>query len=154
MGAIAAGAGGLLAGCGLVGRSTRLRYRVTVTCDTPAGLKSGTAVQEITDFDPYGGFRPISLGSREIVGDAVTFEINGRNFFFGLTQCSNRVGDALHIGDWQPRSAKVRGKFAEEARALKAANATATLNAPVYEKYRGRGFAIMSFGDEKSFESL
>ncbi len=78
-----------LAGCGR--RYKRLRYRLTVEVDTPAGMRSGSSVQE---FVHGGEIRWLPGGDgfeTRILGEAVAVDLPGAQTLFMLLPQSDRL---------------------------------------------------------------
>ncbi len=152
---LVSGAATILAGCqGLFGTTARLRYRITITCETPDGFASGSAVQEIVNFDTADAFKPVNVGSTEMIGDAVVIVVGAKRYFAGLNQCSALLDDAIRIGDIQPPSARVDGGNAEVLAGFKQANARAVMDGHRYMSLPSRGFSLDTFRDEDDYATL
>ena len=83
MGLLASAAALVLVGCAKRGR---LRYRITVEIETPAGLKTGSSVMETRQSGPYP-FVPQELGNGGgggVVGEAVAVDLGGGRVIFAL----------------------------------------------------------------------
>ena len=139
----------LLAGCrALLSTQARLRYRITITCDTPDGVKSGTAVQEIYRNDPIEAIKPINIGTTEMTGDAVVLTVGGKHYFVDLTQCGSLLSSAIDIGNVSPAQAKGHGNSAEMLMAFKKANGVARMDGVHYMNMPYGGFGLDYFIDE------
>ena len=83
MGLLASAAALVLVGCA---KRRRLRYRITVEIETPAGLKTGSSVMETRQSGPYP-FVPQELGNGGgggVVGEAVAVDLGGGHVIFAL----------------------------------------------------------------------
>ena len=155
IGAITASLGVLLAGCSaLFGNKERLRYRITITCETPDGVTSGSAVQEIMLYEPIEAIKPINIGTTNITGDAVVIAVGGRHYFVGLNQCGSILDDAIRIGDVHPPLNESVGGNAQILHSFKQANARSIMDGHRYTKLPSRSFDLMYFTDETDYSSL
>ena len=155
IGAITASLGVLLAGCSaLFGTKERLRYRITITCKTPDGETSGSAVQEITLYEPTEAIKPINIGTTNITGDAAVIAVGSRHYFVGLNQCGNILDDAIRIGDVHPALNESGGGNTQILHSFKQANARSIMDSDRYTKLPSRSFGLTYFTDETDYSSL
>lgn len=94
MSLVGAGLGVLaLVGCGKP-RET-LRYRLTVTVDTPQGPRSGSSVIEVVGVRNPGWLTPEGRGTRSSFrGEAVAVDLPGGKVLFALLKTSGGASDA------------------------------------------------------------
>ena len=59
------------------------RYEVTITVDTPEGVKTGSAIHEISNSKGLFGF-PDAGNPADIKGEAVVVDLGERGVLFGL----------------------------------------------------------------------
>ncbi|RZI60295.1 MAG: hypothetical protein EOP14_01770 [Pseudomonas sp.] len=155
IGAITASLGVLLAGCSaLFGNKERLRYQITITCETPDGVTSGSAVQEIMLYEPIEAIKPINIGTTNITGDAVVIAVGGRHYFVDLNQCGSILDDAIRIGDVHPPLDKSGGGNTQMLRSFKQADARSVMDGHKYTKLPSRSFSLTYFSDETDYSSL
>jgi hypothetical protein len=79
-----------LGGCSKIEPSETLRYRLTVTVETPEGVKSGYSVWAYTITDIAIGFTPQSRDHR---GEAVAVDLPGGRTLFALLVSGNGQSD-------------------------------------------------------------
>ena len=93
-GAVVLGVGALaLAGCGM---RPSYRYRMTVEVETPQGVKTGTAVREVSFYS-----RPQGVYGARIKGEAVAVDLPGGQVLFALLTGEDFDPDhAAWIADW------------------------------------------------------
>jgi hypothetical protein len=75
----------LLAGCGVAGGRSSYRFRMTIEVETPAGLKVGSSVMEVSaerQVSLTSETHPVSAG---LSGEAVEVDLPGGPFFALLT---------------------------------------------------------------------
>ena len=80
-----------LGGCG---STSRLRYRMTVSVNTPTGIRSGSAVREITHYRPPN--IPMLGESRQqwrVLGEAVSIEVRTGQYLYALLTGGDGVPD-------------------------------------------------------------
>ena len=88
--------------------SGKWRYRMTVTVETPEGIKTGSAVREIR-VEKGLNLLPEMGASIELTGEAVVVDLGKRGILFGLIdgdRASDIVFDAFPLKDVAPLSAE------------------------------------------------
>ncbi|WP_461456498.1 hypothetical protein [Parasphingorhabdus sp.] len=90
-----------LAGCNPLSGGKRYpdyRYRLTVTVDTPEGLRSGSSVIQVETFvaGPNSIPQPNKLSTR-VRGEAVTVDLGERGVLFALLRSERSVGWASGV---------------------------------------------------------
>lgn len=74
--------GTMLGGCGWLRRDPKVRYRVTVTVDTPQGARSGSSVWSWTLKKPTVAL--VSAYNGEVQGEAVAVDLPGGRTLFAI----------------------------------------------------------------------
>jgi hypothetical protein len=119
MALVAGAASGLLAGCDILSPTSALRQRITVEVETPAGLRSGSAVVEtvIRYGKSWGDASGVSI---KLEGEAVAVDLpGGRTLFALLRSADPRQGDAAAYQSGLMARALRDGAVASEAVSLK-----------------------------------
>jgi hypothetical protein len=81
LGLFASGLSALLVGCGLIGGTKSYRFRMTVEVESPAGLKSGSSVMEITSYKAVALTAQEHAGGGGLRGEAVVVDLPGGPIF-------------------------------------------------------------------------
>ena len=94
MGLLAGAASVVLSGCGMIFPSDRLRQKITVEVETPAGLRSGSSVVE-TEVRKGKSWGDASGTTFRLKGEAVAVDLpGGRTLFALLRGGGDTQGDA------------------------------------------------------------
>lgn len=94
LGLFASGTGALLAGCGLIFPSDRLRQKITVEVETPPGLRTGSSVVD-TEVHKGKSWGDASGAQFKLRGEAVAVDLpGGRTLFALLRGADGAAGDA------------------------------------------------------------
>ncbi len=115
VGMVVLGIGALLKGCGLVGDSATYRYKLTLSVDTPDGVKTGFSVVEITR-EQYGqAWKMMSSGAERATGEALYLDLGpGRRPLIALLTFNQflKGGPEATDGFMHPRPARGWGEQA------------------------------------------
>lgn len=144
MGVLAGAAAAVLGGCGVLFPSDRLRQKITVEVETPAGLRSGSSVVE-TEVRKGKSWGDASGTTFKLEGEAVAVDLPGGRTLFALLRGGNDTqGDAaayqtrllyeaLNAGAQASVPVEVKGLSVMEARAAaKSAGVCVTLPEGLY----------------------
>ena len=138
------GAVAVLSGCGLLFPSDRLRQRITVEVETPAGLRSGSSVVE-TEVQEGKSWGDASGTSFTLKGEAVAVDLPGGRTLLALLRGASDTQDdpttyqtrlfyeALNAGAAASVAVPIDGLDVMQARAAaKRANVSLTLPEKLY----------------------
>ena len=92
MGVLAGAAAAVLGGCGVLFPSDRLRQKITVEVETPAGLRSGSSVVE-TEVREGKSWGDASGTTFKLKGEAVAVDLPGGRTLFALLRGGETLGD-------------------------------------------------------------
>ncbi len=95
LGGLAAGGAFALSGCGLFEKRGSYRFRMTVDADTPAGLKSGSSVFEVSAYKVFKLLADERSGGGEFKGQAVVVGLPDGPLFVLLENGDS--GDPLSV---------------------------------------------------------
>ena len=161
MGVLAGAAVAVLGGCGILFPSDRLRQKITVEVETPAGLRSGSSVvePELREGKSWGESSGTTF---KIKGEAVAVDLPGGRTLFALLRGGETQGDAaayqtrllyeaFNAGAETSVPVEVKGLSVMQARAA-AKSAEVSLNLP--EKLYPMLVTFADNSDPKSVERV
>lgn len=108
----------------------QLRYKITINVETPEGIKSGSAVREVT-IDTFKGFNPDKADFKaDIYGEAVVVDLGEKGKLFALIN-TNSYTEMLYAFPIVEETAPLSPKGIEYYKNLKVGD-TAKLENKIY----------------------